>query len=313
MKPVPDHFLLANRIVRVEWPDDGLQAVLGAALAHRKVPAASAALQITAATRADWPAATEAGRVELGGQVAITVLDPARRVALELNEAGTAAEFSCFNPAGLPAYERAAPFRLLLQRWLRAQAVHMLHAGAVGLPAKGAVLLVARSGGGKSNTVLSCLGSPLRLLGEDFVAVDDSDAPRIWSLYSAAKLHAKDLPRFPALAADVAGIRDELDGKSVLQLGARHGDRFADGLPLRAILVLDVTGRAESRVAPALAGDAAKAMLASILMALPESRRPLFEFVTQLVRRVPVQRLEVGTDPRAIPGVILKLLEDFRA
>lgn len=305
-----EHYRLAGGIVAVEWTNAELHAALAPALAHRRVPPGEPALQLTARVRdGGWPDASAAGRVTTTGAHGISVLDPARRVALELDESGQRGEFCCGSIAGLPAYERAAPFRLLLQCWLPAQQARMLHAGAVGLPGRGAVLLVAPSGGGKSNTVLACVDSPLQLLGEDFLAVSTGAAPCVWSLYSTAKLHARDLPRFSQLTTDVGAARDELDGKAVLALAPRHAGRYADGLPLRAILVLKFGAGADSRIVPAPAGEAAKAMLASILMALPESRRPLFEFVTGLVRRVPVHRLELGSAPAGVAATLTEFLQ----
>jgi hypothetical protein len=309
VKVVTDHFRLAEAVVRIDWQDESLRAALGAALAHRAGPPAAAALHLTVNTRENWPSPGAGGRILADGAVGISVMDPARRVASRLDAVGAVAEFSCRGRAELPAYERAAPFRLILQRWLPSRGRHMLHAWAVGLPGRGAVLLAARSGGGKSNTTLACLGSPLQLLGEDFLAVDEAADPRVWSLYSTAKLHLRDLGRFPALAADAADGLDDIDGKALLQLAPRHTASLADGLPLRAILALKVTNRPESRIVPAPAGEAVKEMLTSLLMALPESRRPLFEFVTRLAHRLPVHRLELGTDVRGIPGVIADFLE----
>ena len=309
MKVVTDHFRLAEAVVRVDWQDEGLRAVLGAALAHRAGPPAEAALHLTVRTRYDWPPPGEAGRVLADGTRGFSIMDPGRQVASRLDAAGTVAEFACRGLAALPAYERAAPFRLILQRWLPSVGRHMLHAGAVGLPGRGAVLFAARGGGGKSNTTLACLRSPLQVLGEDFLAVDEGPVPRVWSLYSTAKLHARDLGRFPALAADIGDGCDDIDGKALLQLAPRHAAHFTDGLPLRAILVLRVTDRPKSRIVPAPAGEAVKEMLTSLLMALPESRRPLFEVVTRLAQRLPVHRLELGADLPGIPGVIADFLE----
>lgn len=238
----------------------------------------------------------------------LTVIDAGRGMMHRIEAGGKTAAF--VSPAGatLPGAERAAPFRLILQHWLRPRQVHLLHAGAVGLPGRGAVLLAAPGGGGKSNTALACLDSPLQLLGEDFVAVDDAAAPRVWSLYSTAKLLPADLARFPGLAVDTVIPPEANDGKAVLELAHRHAGRLADALPLRAILVLQITGGPASRIVPADASAAVKAMLTSLLMVLPAARRPLFEFTTRLARRVPVYRLELGRDPHQLAETIHSFL-----
>lgn len=306
-----DHYRLGGAEVRVEWGDEFSRAALGPALAHRIVESTGpAALRLTVQSGTEWSEGGE-GKIELEGEVGFSLRDPARRMALRLGGDGRTGGLIC-DAGALPVFERAAPFRLLFQRWLPTRGVRLLHAGAVGLPAEGAVLLVARSGGGKSNTTLACLGSALQLLGEDFVGVDDRAEPSVWSIYSTAKLHAKDLPRFPGLAADAWETRDDLDGKAALALSHRHAARFAERLPLRAILVLHVGGESATRITPGESGEAAREMLASVLMALPEERRPLFEFITRLVRRVPVHRLELGEDRSGIPAAIGSFLSQFR-
>ncbi len=310
MRGTSEHFRIAGAVVRVDWRDEALRGALGPALAVRAVPAAAPDLVINAGVRPDgWPAAAGRGLGVTETGAGLTVVDPGRRMALQVNPTGTAASFTCATAAALPEQERAAPFRLILQRGLRPRAVHLLHAAAVGLPGHGAVLLAARGGGGKSNATLACLtGSPLRLLGEDYVAVEDRPAPRVWSLYNTAKLHPADLTRFPGLAADADPVRDAADGKAVLQLAARHAGRWADGLPLRAILVLKITAAAASRILPAAPPEAVKAMLTSLLMVLPDTRRPLFEFTARLARTRPVYRLELGGDPRQTADMIHRFL-----
>ena len=297
--------------MRVDWGDPAVREALRAALAHRAVHAAPPELVISAtrsSTASDPAVAT--GMFMSDTAEGLQVDEPERGLSHRLDAAGRTAVFTCRDPQQLPVAERAAPFRLILQRWLRPRGVHLLHAGAVGLPNGDAVLLAAPGGGGKSNTVLSCLAhSSLQLLGEDFVAVDETAAPRVWSLYSSAKLPAADLARFPALATEVTAVRDETDGKVALDLSRRYRERMSDGLPLRAILVLKITGNPTNRLVPAPPGEAVKAMLTSLLMVLPSARRPLFEFTTALARKLPAYRLELGGDPGQVAATIEEFLQ----
>lgn len=305
-----DHFRVAGGVVRVEWEDAALRTALARALAHRRVAATAPGLRLRATTRGGaWPAAAAGELLVDDGVAGLAVLDPTRRIAHRINAAGTEAEFVCEEPDRLQGYECAAPFQLILQRWLGTRGVQMLHGGGVGVPEAGAVLFAARGGGGKSNTMLACLGTPLHLLGEDYVAVDaGGPAPQLWSLYNTAKLHPADIDRFPELAGDVDPVRDPLNDKLVLQLGRRDTARWAEGLPLRAILVLRVTGRPATRIVPAPPAEAMKELLTSPLMLLPHVRRPLFEFVARFVRTPPVYRLELGTERGQIAGVIHEFL-----
>ena len=305
MKTVSEFYRLAGGLVRVDWEQEELRSILGPALAHRLVPADEARFRIR--VRRDlreWPAAGDNTLQVKDDETGLTVLDGLQSVSHRVEAGNTEAEFACATPLRLPGAERATPFRFILQRWLASRQVQILHGGAVGLPGHGAVLLAARGGGGKSNTMLACLNSPLQVLGEDYLAVDDAAHPRVWALYNTAKLHPPDLARFPELAREVDRVPDTVSDKLVLQLAARHGERWADGLPLRAILVLKITGSRASRIVPAKPMEAVKEMLASPLMILPAARRPLFEFINRLAHSLPVHRLELGTEPPQIAAAI---------
>jgi len=300
---VSEHFGIAGTVVQVDWPDEVVRSALRGSLAARAMPASAPDLVISVRRRPIVPMAGK-GLVIDDDETGLTVTDAVHGIAQRIEANGSSAAFECPDGATLPVAERAAPFRLIFQQALRPRGIHLLHAGAVGLRGHGAVLLVAPGGGGKSNTVMACLNSPLQLLGEDFVAVDDTVAGRVWSLYNTAKLFAGDLARFPGLAASTVVDARENEGKAVLDLTRRHGDRWADGLPLRAILVLQITGEPESRIVSSEAAAAVKAMLTSLLMVVPSARKPLFEFVIRLAQRTPVHRLELGRDPRQLAATI---------
>lgn len=305
-----EDFRLAGQSLRVMWHDPALRAALRPALAHRAETGPPPSLAIDALlVKPALPLTVTDSLHVLESRDGLTVIDPASGLMSEVNLEATRAIYGIPEPGRLPVPERAAPFRLILQTWLRAHGTHLLHAGAVGLPGRGAVLLAATGGGGKSNTFLACLASSsLQLLGEDFVAVDGAAAPRVWSLFSTAKLHAADVARFPALAGEATGSQEGPGGKVLFDLAPRHAPRFAEGLPLRAVLVLKITDSPVTRIVPANPGEAVKAMLTSLLMVLPSARRPLFEFTTGLARRVPAYRLELGRDPAQIAAGIERFL-----
>jgi hypothetical protein len=304
-----DYFSLAGATVAVRWPSPAVQAELGAALQHRRIASGAAALSLRVRAQRPPPAAGEpAGMVVSDQDALFSVTDTLANVGqgIDLERASGWMAFDGRQP--LPLAEQAAPFRYVFHRWLGARGTHILHGGAVGLAERGAVLLAAPSGGGKSNTLLACLSSRLQLLGEDYVAVDDAAEPRVWSLYSSAKFYPGDLARYPGLDPGPGLVRDPREPKVMLQLGSVPAARFADGLPLRAILVLGVVPGEASRVMPAAPGEAVKALLTNPLMVLPAARRRLFEFITGLAGRLPVYRLELGRDPAQIAGVVDRFL-----
>ncbi len=74
------------------------------------------------------------------------------------------------NTTNIPDYVRSRPFRSIIQWWAKHNNLIMFHAGAVGNSREG-VLLVGKSGSGKSSTALACLNSTLKYAGDDHVLI----------------------------------------------------------------------------------------------------------------------------------------------
>lgn len=314
MRPSSEVFRFGGASVQVTWHDAALRAALRPAIAHRSERFQAPALAIDVRPADDcWP--ERDGGLEVFEEGArLEVSDVVRGLRTGIDLAQRRAWFLVRDPVRLPLAERAAPFRLILQTWLRGRGLQVLHGGAVALPS-GAVLFAAPGGGGKSNTFLSCLGRPdFELLGEDFIALDDEQTPRVWSLYNAVKLAPADVGRFPELAGVPRAGPDEREGKIMFDLGAATGAHFTDGVRLRAVLVLGFGAESgPTRLVAAAPGEAVRALLTSLLMILPAARRPLFEFTLRLARRVPAYRLELGRDPAQIAAVIGDFLTRWSA
>ena len=89
--------------------------------------------------------------------------------------------------------------RNILHWWAASTSGQLIHAGALGRP-DGGVLLLGAGGAGKSTTTLASLGSALRIAGDDFNLVDTAEPVTVHSLYSGAKLADAARSRFPELA-----------------------------------------------------------------------------------------------------------------
>ncbi|WAT18944.1 hypothetical protein OZN62_05065 [Aurantiacibacter sp. MUD11] len=101
------------------------------------------------------------------------------------------------SPERLPAYERAAPLREILQAWSEHKRGVFVHAAAVG-DTSGAILLVGKGGSGKSTTAMAAASAGLRLVGEDYCLLSYRDrTPMVHSLFASAKLTDHSLSMFP--------------------------------------------------------------------------------------------------------------------
>jgi len=211
----------------------------------------------------------------------------------------------------LPTYIRGAPLNFILNWWMSRRGLKLVHAGAVGFD-HGGVLLAGAGGCGKSSTALRCLDSELLYAADDYCLARIADEPRVFSLYSSAKLNAADIGHFAALEAAIANPEELGDEKALLMLHRILPRKLCTGFPLRAILLPRISGVPETTIDPVSPAEALMAWMPSNTEQLPGEFDSAFELMSALVRSVPTARLELGTDRDRIAEVIVRYLEEYR-
>lgn len=211
-------------------------------------------------------------------------------------------------PAFVPWWEQTFPMRQTIHWWGRDRQYQPIHAGAVGLPT-GGVVIAGRSGSGKSTSCLSCLNSPLRYAGDDYVLLDLSgETPWVWSLYGTAKVVPDNLVRLPWLH-DWIDNPDQLETqKAVIYVNEQRPAAMIAGFPIRAILVPRISGQVHTRITPARSFDAMQAIAPTCVFHLVGDANSTMTKIAELCRRVPAFWLEAGTDLPQIPDRILEYL-----
>jgi len=208
----------------------------------------------------------------------------------------------------LPLPERAAPLRHLLNAWLVDHGLVFAHAGVVGRSDAG-VLLVGAGGAGKSSTALACLGSPLLFAGDDYCLLDVTGNARAHSLYNTAKTHWDDLSRLPFLAPMVENGDRPDDEKAVYFLHRHASAHLIADVPLRAALVVRVSGQPDTTLAPAERLSVLEALAPGTVLLAPQWGARALTGLARLIQDLPAYELRAGTDPQQIPLTILDLLD----
>ncbi|MFN7983232.1 MAG: hypothetical protein U0Q11_15380 [Vicinamibacterales bacterium] len=197
----------------------------------------------------------------------------------------------------VPYYEQGAPLRFILQWWMRQHGRQLLHAGAIGT-SRGAVLLAGRGGSGKSNTALGAFQTSLQYLADDYCGVEVNPSPRVFSIYSTGKTHAADVHRLPFCnrISNPASLSTE---KALYYLHESFPERICRDAPVTAILMPHVTSASTTRLRPASAAEALRALAPSTIGQLAYAGAEVTRVISELARRVPCLHLDIAANGAA--------------
>jgi hypothetical protein len=204
--------------------------------------------------------------------------------------------------------ESGSPLLRLFHWWMRGHGKQLVHAGAVGTP-EGGALLVGKGGSGKSTTCLLCLSSGLSYVADDYCLVSANQTPYVHSLYCSGKVSAQDIGRLPSLEAALSN-RSRLPAEKALYFLDQHSE-VSNGFPLRAVLVPRVSGLSETMVRKVSPSVSLMALAPSTIFQLPGAGEQAFKTLGKVVKQVPSYLLEIGTNLSSIPRTISNLLSEL--
>lgn len=99
--------------------------------------------------------------------------------------------------------------------------------------------------------------------------------------------------------------------KAMLFLHQHHPEKIVSGFPIKALLIPQVTGKLDTQLRQATAGEALRALAPSTIFQLAGSGQTAFQIMSSLVKQVSCYGLQLGTDMAQIPDVILRLLSQI--
>jgi len=212
----------------------------------------------------------------------------------------------------LPYYEIVAPLRDIFSWWASQHGLQYVHAAAIGSE-DGAVLVVGKGGSGKSTSALSCFMHPdLFYIGDDYALISNDAIPYVYSLYNSTKLNADHAVNFPDLLKHASNLGRLDTEKTFLFIQDIYPNKIVRSMPLRGIILPQVTGLPSSSYSSASSSLALRAWAPSSMFQLPGSSESTFSYFSRFVRKLPAYTLHAGTHYNEIPEVILSILKDQR-
>jgi len=314
-------FVIGGYTVRLQFAGSALVPYLTLALEHLAIPLArhadltillwDSASTHTAMPERPWQSEDLIARGDVRGfsnERFQTMLSGDVGMLSMLDSAEQRAVYWIREPGHLPTYERGSPLRAIFHWWMRQHGRVLVHAAAIGSDNRG-VLVIGKSGSGKSTTALTCLLNGWSYAGDDYCLVNANGTGDIYSLYNSAKLTPAHIRHFPALLAAISNQHELGTEKALVYLQQLVPERMVNELPLTAIFVPQITGRTETTVTRATQSAALRALAPSSLFQLPGTGPAEFLLLADLVGKVPCYTLELGTDLEQIPGVMRHVLD----
>lgn len=201
--------------------------------------------------------------------------------------------------------DHACPLLWLWSWWLSEHQIHLVHAATIA-GEQAAVMLVGKSGSGKSTTAQLALNSNLKYMADDYSLVD-VPARQVYSLYSACRVMLADRANYPWLEPAYASQDHE---KAVFHLFPSLKEKLALERNIKAIFVPRITGTPSSRILPASPAQVLRALAPNTLVQLRVGIDPqqALQAMSALAQQVPCHTLELGTDRAQTTSLLTEFL-----
>ena len=203
----------------------------------------------------------------------------------------------------VPYFETGAPLLGILPQWFQNKGACFLHGAAVGVDEAG-VLIAGQGGSGKSTTALKCLEHSLHYLADDYCLVEPSQHSEIFSVYSSGKIDPDQLTFFEPLRGSLVNAARVDTEKALFMFNAIHGNRIKESLPLKAILIPQITNLDTTSFRRARPIDAFKALAPSTLFQIAKYGQTSAKMIAAIVNSNPCYDLLLGRNLDEIPESI---------
>jgi hypothetical protein len=198
--------------------------------------------------------------------------------------------------AALATYDRAAPFRWIIDGLAQRHGLTPMHAAAIGEAGIG-LLIVGEGGRGKSTLALAAIAADLDYLADDYCLVNVRPPYQAYRLFNTAKLRVDS----KAAVRWIAGLEHDIEpghgGKRIFNLVRLAPEALADRLEIRALLLPEFTDNVLPILERVSSSEAFQRAAPSTVAQCGESEAQTAADVGRLTRALPCYRIRV---PREI-------------
>ena len=205
----------------------------------------------------------------------------------------------------------SSPFFKLIALWASKQSLNILHAGCVSVNNKG-VLIVGRSGKGKSSTSVQCAIDGLDYLSDDYILIDDTGEKTIaYSIFNSGKLKLNHIERFNKIQSSISIGNLDQNNKPLLFLSTIFKEQIKRSTEIKAIIVPNITSSVSANYYRISSLEALKALAPSTLVQLRINGLNELKSLADLTRKFPNFCLELGSDFEDISFKVKKIIEEI--
>jgi hypothetical protein len=208
----------------------------------------------------------------------------------------------------IPFWEKAAPFKQILNWYLANTPYFMLHGGAVAF-GKDSVLLVGPGGSGKSSTVGSCFAENLNTSGDDLIIIGKRRHDyEVYGIYNSIKFLPNTNSTIKALFAS-SDLKDCGEKKM-----GRYTDLWAGGFSKKSkILALfhcEISEQGVTNISPVPPISMMKFVIPPTIFLLRGHEAIAIKKITAMIREIQCQKLALGVNPIEIVATIKKFIQN---
>lgn len=211
----------------------------------------------------------------------------------------------------LPAWVMASPLRSILHWWMELNGRQLVHAAAIGYDGRGA-LIPGRGGSGKSSTAVACLAAGMDFIADDYLAVALDPEPRVYRLYTTAKLDPHTLNLYPEIATRCRAVHQPGFDKVVLFLEEQYHEQLKESLGLRLALKPRISRLPDTTLGPTNPIEIERALASETLAHLPHAGAGTVKFLNRISHEIHRSAIDLGTDRSGIPAIIRAAIDDAR-